>query len=570
MTEVADDLLGRVILQRYRVVRALAKGGMGVIYLARSEGAAGFIKPVVVKRILADLVAEDGMVRMFKREARIMSNLRHPGIVSVLDFGQEQSAYYMVLDYVHGFHLGRWYRFIRATRGQFPAELAIHIVINVLDALEYAHTLTDASGNPLRIVHRDVTPSNVLVDVQGHIKLADFGIARMKSDATEFKTSETTIKGKFPYIPPELFKGGEPGPSSDVYAAGVVLHELLMGKNEFRMQDVSSTIARVLQHKPSLVEPLREDAPKGLDEVLGRALAKSEAERYKTAQEFSEALRSIRQISPDKAASELSKTAMSDFNSTQMAEFFGVPPLPELDHAWRDAPMDSPGGRGRESDRATAHGGAGDLNAMKPTAPPTPKYRTPPPKKNYGPFMGIFGVIAMLGAGVVVLWPKIVGILQTNSAAPEITHIDAIGDVSEDQAAGNKGFEPPSLRVDASAPSEPTQQEKSADHGKRPRRSAIKTTSAMAELSHAFAKQGGALSECFRRFGTEIGGSPQIIVGFNINEQGQILSVELLPRELAQTPMGQCFIDVAKKTKFGPQKEPMSFKIPATVRRSGP
>src|SRR5947209_14846010 len=194
MNVATDELIGRVVLGRYRIVRMLAQGGMGVIYLARSEGAAGFVRPIVVKRILSDLISDESIVNHFKREARIMSNLRHPGIVSVIDFGQEARSYLMVLDYVHGFHAGRWQKFVRTTRGPFPAELAVQIVLAVLDALHYAHTLADADGRVLGIVHRDVSPSNVLLEVDGHVKLADFGIARMQTESTDVRTEAGTIK----------------------------------------------------------------------------------------------------------------------------------------------------------------------------------------------------------------------------------------------------------------------------------------------------------------------------------------------------------------------------------------
>src|SRR5262249_51936819 len=141
-----DELIGRIVLRRYRIVQRLATGGMGVIYLARSEGAKGFVKPVVIKRILPHFVGDEALTGMFAREARIMSNLSHPGSVGILDFAEEDGAYLMVLEYVHGFHLGRWHRWMRHTRDLFPIEPAIHIVISVLDAVHYAHTLPGPGG----------------------------------------------------------------------------------------------------------------------------------------------------------------------------------------------------------------------------------------------------------------------------------------------------------------------------------------------------------------------------------------------------------------------------------------
>ena len=186
---------GRVVLGRYRIVAPLARGGMGIIYLGRLEGAAGFAKPVVIKTVIPD-AKDTRATQLFVREARILSNLEHPNIVGVLDFGEVDGEYIMVLEYVHGFHLGFWARFVKETRGNMPVMHAVEVMLPVLDALESAHRLTRADGTPLGIVHRDVSPANILIDQAAHVKLHDFGIARMADD--EFKTQDGTFRGTLP------------------------------------------------------------------------------------------------------------------------------------------------------------------------------------------------------------------------------------------------------------------------------------------------------------------------------------------------------------------------------------
>lgn len=269
MSAAPDDFLGRVVLGRYRIVHNLAKGGMGVIYLARSEGAAGFAKPVVVKRIITQYVDDDGVVQMFKREARIMSNMRHPGVVSVLDFGHEDGAYLMVLEYVHGYHAGRWRRFVQTRGDNFPTEFAVQIVICVLDALHYAHTLIGPDGKPLRIIHRDVSPSNVLIDVDGHVKLADFGIARA-TDLTSL-TASTAMLGTPAYMAPE----GDASVQADLYATGVVLYEMLTGHPPFEGATAQEIFRKHLQEPPDLAK-LPAGRPR---EVTAWLLAKRPADR---------------------------------------------------------------------------------------------------------------------------------------------------------------------------------------------------------------------------------------------------------------------------------------------------
>ena len=326
-----DDLIGKVVLGRYRILRHLADGGMGAIYLARNEGAAGFVRPVVIKCLLPARLGNQAMLELFMREARIMSSLRHPGIVGVIDFAEEDGMHLMIMEYVHGFHLGRWHKFMRKTQRPFPVEIAIHVVVEVLKALHYAHTLKRADRTPYNIVHRDVTPSNVFIDVDGHVKLGDFGIARTDTERTA--ADDRTIKGKFPYLAPELLESAEPSPASDLYSAGLILHELLIGRNEFWHKEVASIVARVLKHEPTRVDALRE-VPDGLADVVAKALSKSRAHRYQSASEFADALGKVRTLSQDDAASLLEELASADFRDPRMADLFAAPQLDDLESSW--------------------------------------------------------------------------------------------------------------------------------------------------------------------------------------------------------------------------------------------
>lgn len=339
-TETSTDqgMEGRVVLGHYRILRHLADGGMGAIYLARSEGARSFMRPVVVKCLLRGYIGDQKMLTLFAREARIMSNLRHPGIVSVIDFEQEGDMYMMVMDYVHGFHVGRWHKFIKHVRGDFPVEIAVHIIVHTLRALHYAHTLKAADGTPLNIVHRDVTSSNVLLDVEGHVKLADFGIAQINTDRTEI--GKRSIRGKFPYLAPEILENADPSPSTDVYSAGVTLHELLVGHNEFGANSIPAIVSRVLRHEPTPVDRVRPDVSAGLAPVIAKALAKRPQDRYRTAAEFAEALSSQRTLSEDEAARQLAELTSSDFRDPRMAQMFAVPKLNELETDWTTPAFD--------------------------------------------------------------------------------------------------------------------------------------------------------------------------------------------------------------------------------------
>ena len=258
-----DEMIGKSVLGRYRIVARLARGGMGVVYLARAEGAAGFAKPVVVKRVLPDLAGEARMARLFVREAKILSNLQHPNVVTVIDFGEEDGAYIMVLDYVRAYSLGAWWAYLQETgaQGKVPIAEILHIMIRVLDALDYAHTMADPDGAPLDIVHADISPSNILVGTDGQVKLLDFGIARMRGEVTQ-ATDSKSIRGKFSYLPVEALDGSPPTATTDVYACGVVLYELLTGDNPFTGADETRTVAKVISVQPPPPSSVRADVPK--------------------------------------------------------------------------------------------------------------------------------------------------------------------------------------------------------------------------------------------------------------------------------------------------------------------
>jgi serine/threonine protein kinase len=334
--KASDSTIGTSVLGRYRVVRKLARGGMGAVYLARTEGAQGFARPVVIKRVLAALMDDDEIAQMFIREARILSNLQHPNIVQVLDFGQESDgAYVMVLDYVHGYHLGQWERFVQQGRGEVPLHFALHIVLRVLDALHYAHTLKRPDGKDLQVIHRDVTPSNVLLDLQGTVKLLDFGIARVSGDESEFLTERPKLKGKFPYLAPEIFKGQEPTVQSDVYSTAVVLFELLTGTNPFSGRETADIYHKVLTATVPSVHALRDEAPEPIDEVLQKALNKEPAERYQSAAEFADALNKLCERSDAVVVDELREQLRADFLGELPAKL-RIEPLSVRDAAWRN------------------------------------------------------------------------------------------------------------------------------------------------------------------------------------------------------------------------------------------
>jgi eukaryotic-like serine/threonine-protein kinase len=211
---------------QYELIERLAAGGMAELFKARVVGSHGFVKPIVIKRILPHLAADPQFVDMFIDEAKITARLSHPKIVQVMALGTENDQPFIAMEYVEGMDVLQLLRQTKALGEGVPVELAVHICHEVLDALDYAHQATGAAGAPLGIVHRDISPGNVLVSRRGDVKLADFGIARAVE--RQQHTATGTLKGKYGYMSPEQIVGADLDGRSDLFSVGIVLAELLM------------------------------------------------------------------------------------------------------------------------------------------------------------------------------------------------------------------------------------------------------------------------------------------------------------------------------------------------------
>jgi serine/threonine protein kinase len=571
VNQAPPDLVGHTVLGRYRVVRAIGRGGMGVIYLARSEGAAGFVKPFVIKQAAPEVEQGETMIAQLAREARIMSNLRHPSIVSVIDFAAEGRSYLLVLDYVQGYNLGQWRKFVQHSGREFPAELALHIVESVLDALDYAHRLTRSDGEPLDIVHRDVSPGNVLLDMDGHVKLADFGVARMSSDHTSISEGKT-MKGKISYMAPELFAHEAPTPSSDVYACAVMLHELLVGRNEFKADTVPMTAIRVLRHVPSFVSSVRSDVSAELDGVLQRALAKTPSERFASARELADALNRLRSMSSEDAARMLASAAKEDFNDPRMADLLGVDDPTTLDRAWRDVTLSGEGPTiplflSSLDPNVPVYVDEAARGPSPPSIPTVPegsvaRNATAQARAPWSILLGAAGLVAGAGGLVLALrsqhaaqdGPERVIVVDSRAGAGAA----ATGVESEPEAgvAATSGPE-----VAASSPT-PVATVRSGGDG-----NAVRGGSAEA-LSRVVAGRQDQIAKCFVTRAADVSGAPGLSVRFEVDASGRVLSAHVLPAALAATPLGACIEAVARQTEFGPQPRPLSFRIPMTAHRA--
>ena len=269
---------------KYQLLKKLAAGGMGQVFLARSAGAQGFEKLLVIKRILPHLVEDEEFLAMFFDEARIAARLNHPNVVQIFDLGEAAGSHYLAMEYVAGEDLRRLDKQARSAGKMIPLGLLCRIIADAAAGLDYAHKARDAKGQPMQLVHRDVSPQNVLVGFDGAVKLIDFGVARAAGRMQH--TATGVLKGKYAYMSPEQVDGLPVDHRSDIFALGIVFWEMLVGKRLFKGDSEAATMRLVKECRvpaPSTVNP---QLPPQLDKVVMTALAAEPQRRYPDAAAF--------------------------------------------------------------------------------------------------------------------------------------------------------------------------------------------------------------------------------------------------------------------------------------------
>jgi serine/threonine protein kinase len=285
----------RTLLGPYELGERLGLGGMAEVFVAYRAGPHGFAKKVALKRILPELAQDSRFVAMFCDEARISAPLCHPNIVQVIDFGESQGELFMAMEYVEGVSLAKLLRYVSGRRERFPLGAALFIAHEVLTGLSFAHEACDENGNPLHIVHRDVSPGNVLIGRAGDVKLADFGIVR--SAYVDRRTYPGELKGKVGYMSPEQVMGVEVDPRSDVFTVGIILSEMLIARPLFSGQNEFDILTKIYEADLSSLEKYGADLSVGVRDVLRQALAKASADRFASARDFAAAIRRLAQAS---------------------------------------------------------------------------------------------------------------------------------------------------------------------------------------------------------------------------------------------------------------------------------
>lgn len=287
----ADQLFGK-----FRVVRDLGAGGMAQVFLAAIDGPEGFQKQCVVKKILPEYAKDPNFASMFINEARVAAMMSHQNIVQVFEFAKENNEYFLAMEYVSGASLDRVMRTGRKVNFPLGPRVAVEVGIGMAHALGYAHAFADGEGKPLHIVHRDISPENILLSREGAVKLTDFGV--VKSAMNTQATVAGMVKGKWSYMSPEQVSSLPVDHRSDLFSLGIVLYEVATGKRLFRGDSVAATVAAVMKAQVVPPSALVPNFPSQLERIILRALSRDPNARYQSGAELAAALETFRATQP--------------------------------------------------------------------------------------------------------------------------------------------------------------------------------------------------------------------------------------------------------------------------------
>jgi hypothetical protein len=416
---------------KYYLVDRIAVGGMAEIFRAKTFGEGGFENTVVIKRILGHMSENEQFIQMFLDEAKVTALLQHTNIVRIWDFGKISSNYFLAMDCVDGKDVKQILRKLAERKKLLPREFAVYVALEAAKGLDFAHKKTTPAGQPLHIVHRDISPSNLLVSYSGEVKVADFGIVQA-SNVNE-TTAQGTLKGKFEYMSPEQACGKELDRRSDILSLGIILWEMLTGRRLNKTDNEMKTLERVklaTYDPPSTVNPA---VPARLDEIVMRALDRDPSARYQDAREFhADLLEFLYPASPDLTQQSLAHFMAELFaddiaaERTRLAEntrlalaLHEAAVSVELEPEWEEAPSAGKAvGRGRPGPPSTrgpvlAVGLAGLIAIGAAVAAVATWVATreeaPPPQAPAAPTVGVVRVTVAPGGGRVLLDGKVFG-----------------------------------------------------------------------------------------------------------------------------------------------------------------
>ena len=290
-----------LIFNKYEIVKRLAMGGMGEVFVARQTGIAGFDRLVILKNLLPELAKQEELVNQFLDEARVAATLNHPNIVSILEVGEWEGVYYLAMEYIQGADLVALQIEAYKKKKPIPITVAAQIVHDAAQGLDHAHHATNMSGEPLNIVHRDISPHNIMIRTDGVGKVVDFGIAKAAGRLT--RTATGMIKGKLHYMSPEQIQGSNITGATDQFALGVVLWEMVARRRLFKEKSDIKTYERIVKCEIPSLQELDSSVPPEFEAIVMKMLAKDPNDRFERLEDAAAELNHFAHLQDKKAGS---------------------------------------------------------------------------------------------------------------------------------------------------------------------------------------------------------------------------------------------------------------------------
>jgi serine/threonine-protein kinase len=566
---------------QYVLVRKLAEGGMAEIFLAKLLGADGFERNVVIKRMLSNLSSIPDFVEMFRDEARLAARLSHPNIIQIHELGFIEGCYYICMEYLAGEDFSSTLRQAGKKRQYTPIPITLRVLVDAARGLHYAHDFTNEEGQPLHIVHRDISPSNLYVTYQGQVKVLDFGIAKAASRVVQTRTG--VVKGKYIYMAPEQAQGKEVDRRADVFSLGVSLYESLTNVRPFARENDLAVLNALLQSDFQPPALLRRDIPPELNAVVLKALALFPQDRYATAADFADAIeQSVKGKIPVATHKEVAEYLRMQFGDERFAAKTRVPSLATLTSQSAQTVSQPP--------QQVVFASSGTYPTVPPpvpsaaapktpqrisstsVVPPPPGVRAEPasPKRGSGLLLGVVaGAVLLLGGGGFTAW-------RVLSKSPQAVATPSEVPVEQPPVAPAPPTETPPTAVAAVAPAEtlpstePTPAETApANPAVEPVAAAEVTEDKPPATSKDTAKPGkprpvtlgiediervvsrgrSRIASCFEKFKQDLPADTGVVrVQLSIASSGKVRATTQGP--LASKAVGQCLESQAERLRF--------------------
>jgi serine/threonine-protein kinase len=530
----------------YILVRKLAEGGMAEIFLAKQVGAEGFERNVVIKRMLRHLSGVGDFVEMFLNEARLAALLAHPNIVQIYDLGQADGCYFICMEYLAGEDFSTVLRTAGRRREYVPLGITVRVIADAALGLHYAHEFLDPQGKPLKLVHRDISPSNIFVTYQGQVKLLDFGIAKAESSIT--KTAAGVVKGKYMYMSPEQARGQSVDRRADVFSLGVSLYEALTNVRPFAHDNDLAILNAVLKGQYTPPRKLRPDIPPELEAVIVKALSARLSDRYPSAAALAADLEEFAASNTSSSGgTQVAAYLRQSFGEEHLAAKLRIQTLAAMAESGVDVPgfknplaAKTDPGAAQVAPRSTPSSDAltrvlGPTNAGPPgTARPRWGLRAAGAVLALGLLVGAFGVWRALSPASVTLPVRPVnkpepvvdaGALAVAVPLPPVAPADAglAAGLDAGPADGPKQVAPKPVQL------------------------------SVADIQRIVKRGSGAITRCFEEHKADLPGDKgQVSVTFTIVSSGRVSAAT---SDLGDKPVGRCLEAQVKALKFPAHKD---------------